>query len=62
MADGADGAVLGTIVPVEIARLEPHVFEALTDTVPGPEPIVTVAKVDPCPAVSDHPLPATDHV
>ena len=62
MADGADGAVLGTIVPVEIARLDPHVFEELTDTVPGPVPIVTVADEVPCPAVSDHPVPATDHV
>ena len=54
--------MLGTIVPVEIARLEPQAFEALNDTVPGPEPIVTDAEVDPCPAVSAHQVPATDHV
>ena len=54
--------VVGVIFPVVEAALVPHGFEAVTETVPTPEPIVIVAEVVDPPAVTDHPVPVTDHV
>jgi hypothetical protein len=59
---GVAGAVVGVIFPVVAAELLPHALFAVTDTVPTAEPIVIVAEVVPCPAVTDHPVPVTDHV
>ena len=44
---------------LEVARLvlEPQALFAVTETVPAPLPIVTVADVVPCPAVTDQPVP-----
>ena len=62
IAPGVDGAVVGAIFPVVDAALVPHALVAVTDTVPIPEPIVIVADVVDPPAVTDHPVPVTDHV
>ena len=62
IAPGVAGAVVGVILPVVDAALVPHTLVAVTETVPATEPIVIVADVVPCPAVTDHPVPVTDHV
>jgi hypothetical protein len=59
---GVAGAIVGVIFPVEDGELEPQALFAVTDTVPTAEPIVIVAEIVPCPAVTDHPVPVTDHV
>jgi hypothetical protein len=59
---GIAGAVIGVIFPVDAAALEPQAFEAVTETVPTPEPIVIIPDVVPCPPVTDQPVPVTDHV
>src|SRR5690349_14643811 len=60
--DTSLGNALGVILPVEEAALVPHALDAVTDTLPTPEPVVIVADVVPCPAVIAHPVPVTDHV
>jgi hypothetical protein len=62
MAPGVAGAVDGVMLPVVAAELLPHALFAVTETEPATEPIVIVAEVVPCPAVTDHPVPVTDHV
>ena len=62
IAPGAAGIVVGVIVPVVDPALAPQVLFAVTDTVPAPEPTVIVAEVVVPPAVTDHPVPVTDHV
>ena len=62
IAPGVAGAVVGVIFPVVDAALVPHALVAVTDTVPTPEPIVIVAEIVEPPAVTDHPVPVTDHV
>ena len=62
IAPGVAGAVVGVIFPVVDEALVPHALVAVTDTVPIPEPIVIVADVVDPPAITDHPVPVTDHV
>jgi hypothetical protein len=50
------------MLPVVEAALVPQALVAVTDTVPAPVPIVMVAEVVVPPAVTDHPVPVTDHV
>jgi hypothetical protein len=50
------------MLPVDEDQLVPHAFVAVTETVPAPEPIVIVAELVVPPAVTDQPVPVTDHV
>ena len=59
---GVAGAIVGVMFPVVDAALVPQALLAVTDTVPTAEPIVIVADVVVPPAVTDHPVPVTDHV
>ena len=62
IAPGVAGAVDGVMLPVVDAGLVPQAVVTVTDTLPGPEPIVIVAEGVFCPAVTAHPVPITDHV
>ena len=62
MVPGVAGIVVGVMLPVVAAALVPHGFVAVTDTVPGPVPIVMVAEIVAPPAVTAHPVPVTDQV
>jgi hypothetical protein len=59
---GALGTPKAVIDGVVLALLVPQAFPAVTETVPTPLPMLTVADVVPCPAVTDQPVPVTDHV
>ena len=50
------------MLPVVDGALVPHALLAVTDTLPAPVPMVMVAEVVEPPAVTDHPVPVTDHV
>ena len=45
MVPGVAGIIVGVMLPVVAAALVPHGFVAVTDTVPGPVPIVMVAEI-----------------
>ena len=62
MVPGVAGTVVGIMPPVVAAALVPHGFVAVTDTVPGPVPIVMVAEIFVPPAVTAHPVPVTTRV
>jgi hypothetical protein len=59
---GALGMPSGVIVVEVDALLVPQALPAVTETVPSPEPMVTVAEVVPCPPVIDQPVPVTAQV
>ena len=40
IGDGADGEVPGIMVPVEVEELEPQLFDAVTEILPGEEPML----------------------
>ena len=62
IAPGAEGAVVGVMLPVVEAALVPHTPVAVTDTVPAPAPMVIVAEIVVSPAVTAQPVPVTDQV
>ena len=62
IAPGALGIAIGEILPVVTAALAPHTLLAVTETIPGPVPMVIVAETVVPPAVTAQPGPVTDQV